>query len=100
MKTEPTPHPTDSPPAAAQGSARILLPLSAWLLGLPGLVCLAAGIALVAGDFGGIHPILAEPGTGLALIVSAIALLGSAAFPVALAHLARRDAAARDSAPQ
>ncbi|NMG33848.1 hypothetical protein GRF61_05210 [Azoarcus sp. TTM-91] len=68
-----------------------LIPLSAWLLGIPGLLCLLAGFALLVGDFSASHPILAEAGTALALIVSAVALLGSAAFPVVLARLARED---------
>lgn len=67
------------------------IPLAAWLLGLPGIACLTAGAALLVGDFGAYHPILAEPGTGLALLVSALALLGSAAFPVVLARLAHGD---------
>ncbi len=73
----------------ARPSLRI--PLAAWLLGLPGLLCLVGGAVVLAGDFGAIHPLLGEPGTGLALIVSAVALLGSAAFPIALARLADRD---------
>ncbi|ANQ83736.1 hypothetical protein [Azoarcus olearius] len=76
-----------SPPAAA----RRRIPVAAWLLGVPGLAALGAGLALLLGDFSGLHPILAEPGTALALIVSALALLGSAAFPLVLAHLARQD---------
>ena len=72
------------------------LPLSAWLLGLPGIACLVAGLALLLGDFNAMHPILAESGTGIALIVSAIALLGSAAFPIVLRRLANADAPASD----
>jgi hypothetical protein len=67
------------------------IPLLAWLVGLPGVLCLVAGVALLTGDFGAIHPLLAEPATALALLVSAAALIGSAAFPVALARLADRD---------
>lgn len=67
------------------------LPLSAWLLGLPGIACLLSGLVLLMGDFSAMHPILAESGTAIALIVSAIALLGSAAFPVALRRLANAD---------
>lgn len=70
------------------------LPLSAWLLGIPGLVCLIAGLALAMSDFSGLHPMLAEPGTAIVLIVSAIALLGSAAFPAVLKRLADKDQAA------
>ncbi|AWI77183.1 MAG: hypothetical protein C0607_03260 [Azoarcus sp.] len=75
---------------------RSALPISAWLLGLPGLACLLAGLVLLAGDFSDVHPVLAESGTAIALIVSAIALLGSAAFPVVLRHLADADAPAAD----
>jgi hypothetical protein len=67
------------------------IPLLAWLTGLPGALCLGAGVALLAGDFGALHPLLGEPATALALLVSAAALLGSAAFPLALARLADRD---------
>lgn len=79
-------------------SPRLTIPLSAWLLGIPGALCLLGGLVLLAGDFGPIHPILAEPGTGLALVVSAVALLGSAAFPVVLRRLAERDAPPSDRA--
>jgi hypothetical protein len=67
------------------------VPLLAWLIGVPGVLCLIAGAALLAGDFGTIHPLLGEPATALALLVSAAALLGSAAFPVVLTRLADRD---------
>ncbi|MDY0013611.1 MAG: hypothetical protein RBS40_12040 [Rhodocyclaceae bacterium] len=67
------------------------LPLAAWLLGTPGLLCLVAGAILLAGDFATVHPLLAEPGTILALAVSGIALVGSAAFPAVLARLAAQD---------
>lgn len=67
------------------------IPLTAWLLGLPGLVCLVAGIVLLAFDFGTVHPLLEGAGAGLALLVSAVALLGSAAFPLVLRRLAARD---------
>lgn len=72
------------------------LPLSAWLLGVPGLICLITGAVLLIGDFSDLHPLLAENGTAIALIVSAIALLGSAAFPVALRRLANADTPAPD----
>lgn len=70
------------------------LPLSTWLLGIPGLACLGAGLVLALGDFSGQHPMLAEPGTAIVLIVSAVALLGSAAFPAVLKRLADHDQAA------
>jgi hypothetical protein len=71
------------------------LPLSAWLLGVPGLVCLAAGLTLMIGDFSASHPVLAEAGTAIVLLVSALALLGSAAFPALLQQLASRDTPAQ-----
>lgn len=67
------------------------IPLATWLLGLPGAVCLLAGAALAAIDLGHLHPLLAGSAPAIALIVSALALLGSAAFPLVLAHLADRD---------
>ena len=71
------------------------LPLAAWLLGLPGLACLGAGLTLLIGDFSAAHPMLAESGTAIVLIVSALALLGSAAFPALLGRLASRDTPAQ-----
>jgi hypothetical protein len=76
--------PRPAPPA-------LRIPLLAWLVGLPGVACLVAGVVLLAGDFAAVHPLLGEPATALALLVSAGALIGSAAFPVALARLADRD---------
>lgn len=71
------------------------LPLSAWLLAVPGLVCLAAGLTLMIGDFSTSHPVLAEAGTAIVLLVSALALLGSAAFPALLQRLASHDTPAQ-----
>ena len=67
------------------------LPAGAWLMGIPGLACLAAGLLLLAGFGTGLHPLLEESGAGLVLLVSGVALLGSAAFPLVLAELAARD---------
>ncbi|MDO9599864.1 MAG: hypothetical protein Q7J47_19285 [Azoarcus sp.] len=71
-------------------------PLATWLIGLPGLACLAGGLTLIVGDFGHFHPILAESGTGIVLVVSAIALLGTAAFPLVLRRLAAADSKHQD----
>lgn len=49
--------------------------------GLPGMVS-------VAGFGGLIHPLLDDPMAGLALIVSAVALIGSGLFPYVIARLA------------
>lgn len=75
---------------------RLRIPLTAWILGLCGIVCMIAGLLVVASDLGSIHPILADSGTGIALIASAVALIGSAAFPIAFARLADRDQAVRN----
>lgn len=67
------------------------VPLASWLLGLPGALALLAGGLLLAVDNSQLPPLLAEPGAALVLIVSAVALLGSAGFPFVLARLAARD---------
>ena len=68
------------------------IPLAAWLLGVPGCACLAGGALLLAEVLPVTHPLLTEPGSALALIVSGVALVGSAGFPLVLARLAARDA--------
>lgn len=67
------------------------LPLSSLVMGVLGLACSAAGLAFMLGLGAGLHPLLATPGAGLAILVSGIALLLSAAFPLALRRLAQRD---------
>lgn len=67
------------------------LPVGAWLLGVPGLLCLIAGVVLLAGLGVDLHPLLQESGAGLVLLVSGVALVGSAAFPLVLAELAAKD---------
>ncbi|MEY2631955.1 MAG: hypothetical protein RIR00_609 [Pseudomonadota bacterium] len=58
---------------------------------LTGLGVLTAipGLLSVAGFGGVIHPILDDPVAGLALLVSAVALVGSGAFPLVIARLTR-----------
>ncbi len=51
--------------------------------GIPGLVS-------VAGFGDSLHPLLADPMAGLALVVSAVALVGSGLFPFFIARLANR----------
>lgn len=53
-------------------------------MGLPGLVSLA-------GFGGAIHPLLDDPLAGLALFVSALALIGSGLFPFFIARLRRAE---------
>lgn len=68
------------------------MPILARLLIALGALLLACGAALAAGAARDWHPLLAAPGAGLVLIVSAIALIGSGLFPLVLARLAARDA--------
>jgi hypothetical protein len=72
-------------------SRRASLPFSALALATLGLPCLAYGAALLfgVGSFG--HPLLAEPGAGLALAVTGVALIGSAGFPFVLRRLANAE---------
>lgn len=59
------------------------------LCSLGGLVAVP-GLASVAGFGAGLHPLLADPMAGLALVVSAVALIGSGLFPFFIARLANR----------
>jgi len=70
-------------------------PLSFLILAVLGGVCLLAALAMLTGLFGGVHPLIGDGvAAGLALLVSAIALLLSAGFPLVLRRLATQDAQA------
>lgn len=56
-------------------------------------ISLLVGIVALAGIGGGVHPLLADDGTGIAMIVTAIALFLTGAFPLALRRLAEREGA-------
>lgn len=58
-----------------------------------GVVSLAVGIVALAGVGGGMHPLLADEGTGIAMIVTAIALFLTGGFPLVLRRLAEREGA-------
>jgi hypothetical protein len=58
-----------------------------------GALSLLAGIVALAGIGGGLHPLLADEGTGIALVVTAIALILTGAFPLVLRRLAEREGA-------
>jgi len=77
---------------------RLRWPLSVWIMGLLGLACLISGLALLAGIGTHLHPLLENSGAGLAIVVSGVALIGSAGFPLAFARLAARDAAGANEA--
>jgi hypothetical protein len=62
-------------------------PLSFLVLSTLGILCALPGLISIAGFGAAIHPVLADPMAGLAFIVSAVALLGSGAFPLVIANL-------------
>ena len=52
-----------------------------------GLLCAIPGLLSLAGFGALLHPVLDDPMAGLAFIVSAVALIGSGAFPLVIAKL-------------
>lgn len=66
-------------------------PISFLVLTLLGALCLLAGLAALGGMLRGVHPLFNDDMAGWALIVSAIALLLSGAFPLVLRRLQEGD---------
>ena len=62
-------------------------PTSFLLLTGLGIVCAIPGAISLAGFGASLHPVLDDPMAGLAFIVSAVALIGSGAFPLVIAKL-------------
>jgi hypothetical protein len=62
-------------------------PLSFIALTLLGVICAIPGAVSVAGFGALLHPVLDDPMAGLAFIVSAVALIGSGAFPLVIEKL-------------
>ncbi|MBU1235737.1 MAG: hypothetical protein KJ634_09335 [Gammaproteobacteria bacterium] len=60
---------------------------------LLGAVCTVVGIVALAGIGEAIHPLLADEGTGIAMIATAIALFLTGAFPLVLRRLAEKEGA-------
>lgn len=60
---------------------------------LLGAISLVVGIVALAGIGGGVHPLLADEGTGIAMLVSAIAFFLTGAFPLVLRRLAEKEGA-------
>ena len=58
-----------------------------------GILCLIPVIVSLAGFGASLHPMLEDPMAGLAFIVSAIALIGSGAFPLVIAKLKANEGA-------
>ena len=52
-----------------------------------GVLCAIPGTISLAGFGATLHPVLDDPMAGLAFIVSAIALIGSGAFPLVIEKL-------------
>lgn len=75
-------------------------PLSFIVLAGLGLLLAVPGAAALAGVGGEVHPLLADPGAGIALLVSAAALIGSGLFPLVISRLMRAEAEGRDDGPQ
>jgi hypothetical protein len=68
-------------------------PLSFIVLSTLGVLCAIPGAISLAGFGASLHPILDDPMAGLAFIVSAIALLGSGAFPLVIEKLRENEGA-------
>jgi hypothetical protein len=68
-------------------------PLSFIVLTAVGVLCALPGMLSVAGFGGLLHPVLEDPLAGLAFIVSAIALIGSGAFPLVIEKLKENEEA-------
>ena len=62
-------------------------PYSFIALGSLGLLCTLVGLLSLLGFGTLLHPVLDDPMAGLAFIVSAVALFGSAAFPLVIEKL-------------
>lgn len=74
-------------PALVYTHAMRRYPLSFLVLTALGVLCAIPGIISLAGFGASLHPVLDDPMAGLAFIVSAIALIGSGAFPLVIEKL-------------
>ena len=68
-------------------------PPSFLILSALGILCAIPGLLSLLGFGGLLHPVLDDPMAGLAFIVSAVALLGSGAFPLVIEKLKEDDGA-------
>ena len=68
-------------------------PTSFLLLTGLGIVCDIPGAISLAGFGASLHPVLDDPMAGMAFIVSAIALIGSGAFPLVIEKLKENEGA-------
>jgi len=58
-----------------------------------GVLCAVPGLVSLLGFGASIHPVLDDPMAGLAFIVSAVALIGSGAFPLVIEKLKENEGA-------
>ena len=68
-------------------------PLSFIVLTTLGVLCAIPGLLSLIGLGASLHPVLDDPMAGLAFIVSAVALVGSGAFPLVIAKLKENEGA-------
>lgn len=68
-------------------------PTSFLLLTGLGILCAIPGAISLAGFGASLHPVLDDPMAGMAFIVSAVALIGSGAFPLVIAKLKENEGA-------
>jgi branched-subunit amino acid permease len=68
-------------------------PITFLVFSVLAMLSLLIGIVALTGIGGSVHPLLADEGTGIAMIVTAIALLLTGAFPLVLRRLAEREGA-------
>ncbi len=68
-------------------------PVSFVVLSVLGILCALPGAVSLAGFGALLHPVLDDPMAGLAFIVSAVALLGSGAFPLVIEKLKENEEA-------
>ena len=62
-------------------------PTSFLILSALGILCAIPGLLSLFGFGSLLHPVLDDPMAGLAFIVSAVALIGSGAFPLVIEKL-------------
>ena len=67
-------------------------PLSFIVLSILGILSALLGLLSIAGFGALVHPVLDDPMAGLAFIVSAVALIGSGAFPLVIEKLKESEA--------
>ena len=83
VPTPPAPHP------------RMAFPLSFLVMEALALLCFIVAGASLAGFGALLHPLLADSGAGIAMLVTAVSLLISGFFPLVLRRLMNKEEAAR-----